>query len=143
MEQAKSSTTRDVFNTCKTSWEQPQDSTLCMTGGPTGGQKPEDNSGIAFSRHTHRTLGEPSAKHNTNTKESEHLTRMSTVRIQTRLSRSRSRYHQNLSSLRKRSVNPTKPHIVLFVPGARFASGQETRRKTHETAGRHRAHSSI
>ena len=37
----------------------------------------------------------------------------------------------NLTSLPKRSVNRTKPHIVLFVPGAKFAS--RPRAQTEDT----------
>ena len=44
------------------------------------------------------------------------------VGIKTRLSRSRSRYHQSLTSPRKRSVSPTKPHTALSVLGVRSAS---------------------
>ena len=41
---------------------------------------------------------------------------------QTRRSRSRLRCHQSLTSPRKRSVSPMKPHSVLFVPGVKSAS---------------------
>ena len=87
-----------------------------------GGQKPENNSAIVFpvirSQHWERALTQ--AQH-------EHVRKRATHQDvhgenQTHLSRSRSRYLQNLTSLRQRSVNPTKPYIVLFVPATRFAS---------------------
>ena len=49
-----------------------------------GAQQPESDSGIAFPSNGKKIGRKLRPKHNTNTKESKQLTKMSTVRIKTR-----------------------------------------------------------
>ena len=136
MEEAKSSKTRDVSNTSNRSWGQPREIDIVYDRGAyvldvdvNDGVYVNDerrqsgsDSGITFPvirneywelalSQAHRVMREISQ-----------LNRTSMVRIKTRMSRSRSRYHQSLMSPRKRSVIHTKPHIVLSVFGVRSAS---------------------
>ena len=95
-------------------------------------KSPKEILELPFPSYAQNIWRERQAKRSTTTKESEQFIRMSTVEIKTHLSRSRS--SQSLTSLRKRSVNPSKPHIVLSVLGARSASRPRVRTENTRNA---------